>query len=407
MKIGHFTTGIWLPGGVASYIGRVSAGQRRIGHEIVYLDTIEPIAGVADASKAVHYVQEPGELYSSAKALGVDILHVHTVLPVGAQMKLPTIRTVHGHAPYCPSGGRFFKRSGQPCNRNYSLMGCGWNHFAQRCGSVRPKQMMVSFQNTWQEMRTLRLILTVTVSHFLKAQMVRAGYPEENIHVLHLPAPDVKNCVPPPRDGVPRFLFLGRITPSKGVDWLLRAVQQVQTPIHVDIAGSGDLEPEMRRLSEQLGLSDRVTFHGWVDSDRVNELLSHARALVFPSVWHEPGGTVAFEAMVNGRAVVMSLVGGMPEVVHEGQNGLLVAPNDAPALARTIGRLAGDWELAWRLGEAGRKTAAEEFTLDAHVAHLMDLYANSIAGFSVQSGASQPIALSRAGLPQRETVERL
>lgn len=163
---------------------------------------------------------------------------------------------------------------------------------------------------------------------------------------------------------------------NKGdIAWLLRAVQEVRAPVHLDIAGEGYEEPEMRRLAAHLGLDDRVTFHGWVSGDQVSALLSQSRALVFPSVWHEPGGTVAFEAMVNGRAVIMSRGGGMPEVITKGVNGLLVEPNDVPGLARAIEHLAQDWSLAHRLGEAGRQAAPESFSLRSHVEVLMGLYA--------------------------------
>ena len=223
-------------------------------------------------------------------------------------------------------------------------------------------------------MQTLNTIPTVTVSNFLKEQMVRSGYDPKLIHVLHLPAPEVKTYVPLPSAGVPRFVFLGRITPQKGVAWLLRAVKEVTVPIQVDIAGEGYEEPAMRRLAAQLGIEDRVTFHGWVSGKEVNSLLEGSRALVFPSVWHEPAGLVSLDAMASGRPVIASRAGGMPEVVEEGINGLLVKPNDTAGLAQAIERLAGDEILAEQLGKAGHEAAGTRYALDGHTARLMQLY---------------------------------
>ena len=358
---------------MASYIRRVSGEQERQGHEVLFIDVASAENPVAVNEQTV-LVKDEQDLFHACAKHHLDILHVHSVLSSRA-CPVPLIRTVHGHQPYCPSGGRFLKRQGQPCNRRYSLAGCALGHLKDHCGSVRPANILAEFRGTWAEMRTLRSIPTITVSRFLKEQMVRSGYAEERIHVLHLPAPDVKTYSPPPSEGIPRFVFLGRLTPEKGVSWLLRALKETTVPVHLDIAGEGFEEPELRRLAAQLNVQDRVTFHGWIDGERVHSLLREARALVFPSVWHEPGGTVAFEAMVNGRAVVMSRVGGMPEVISEEVNGLLVEPNDVAALARAIDRLAADWTGAKRFGDAGRKTASADYTLEAHVEKLIGFYA--------------------------------
>jgi glycosyltransferase involved in cell wall biosynthesis len=209
--------------------------------------------------------------------------------------------------------------------------------------------------------------------------MVRAGYPAERIEVLYLPAPAAKDYTPPPDAGPPRFVYLGRMIPHKGVDWLLRAAAQVKSDVAFDLAGTGNQEAEYRALSKTLGLDDKVTFHGWLTADQVTPLLRAARALVFPSIWHEPGGTVAFEAMTNGRAVIMSRVGGMPEVVEENVNGLLVESNDTDGLANAIDRLATDTALARRMGETGRALVSQRYTMDMHMDRLMAIYAGVIS----------------------------
>jgi len=229
------------------------------------------------------------------------------------------------------------------------------------------------------EMATLAKIPVVAVSHFLRNQMIQTGYDPALIHILHLFAPKVANETPPPNDAVPHFVFLGRIVPQKGLEWLLRALHQIKTPVHLDIAGEGYQLPDLQSLVQTLGLENNVTFHGWVDEHRVNELIRSARALIFPSVWHEPGGTVAFEAMAHSRAVIMSRVGGMPEVVLHERNGLLVDPNDIHLLTDSIERLAIDWNLAEQLGIEGRQMASGQYTLQNHMEQLMQFYHQTIA----------------------------
>jgi glycosyltransferase involved in cell wall biosynthesis len=382
MIIGHYAKGIFDPGGVSNYIRRVGRAQREQGHTVRLFDHLSRRDTENADSAEVQYAKDDGDLLDSARRAGVDVLHIHSNVVVGPEAPVPVIRTLHGHQPYCPSGTRYFKQQARPCNRTYSIPGCVWGHLFNRCGSIRPAYLIDDFRRTRQEMQTLRHIPVIAVSDYLRREMIKLGYPAERIHVLRTYAPEPKDYAPPSTTGQPRFVYIGRMTPEKGVSWFLRAVQQVKTSIAVDIAGEGPQEAELQRLSEQLGLTDRVTFHGWINGAQVHELLAGARALAFPSVWHEPGGAVAGEAMANGRAVIMSRVGGMPEYVEQDVNGLLVEPNDVAGLAQAIDRLATDWNLARRLGETGRQVSIERFSFRDHVQTLIGLYERCIFAHS-------------------------
>jgi len=385
MIIGHYNHEIWAKGGVATYIRRISAAQRSAGHTVYYF-TRYPCTG-SNECEAPITVTTDVDLVKRAEKLELDILHLHDGITTVPPQHLPIIRTLHGHAPYCPSGSKFLDRWKQPCNRPYSLYGCLWGHLVDHCGSIRLQKLSHNFHHLQQEKNTLPSIPVVTVSHFLKDQMVQSGYSADLIQVLHLFAPDQTNDSLPPNTGTPRFVFLGRITPQKGLDWLLRALKQVQSPIHLDIAGEGYQEPEIHQLVQQLGLSDLITFHGWVSPAQTNNLLRSARALIFPSIWHEPAGLVALEAMTNARAVIASCVGGIPEMVVHKETGLLIEPNNVSGLATSIECLATDWSLATQLGIAGRKMATEQFTLQRHFNQLMQLYQQTIQRQSVNQSS--------------------
>ena len=389
MKIAHCMQAmIWGPGGVRSYVRRISAAQREAGHEIYYVVAGGLMPEPFDPEGIeILQVQDAADLSRQIAHYHLDVVHAHSILFHNTHPGSVTLRTLHGHQPYCPSGTRYLRREDTPCGRSYSLTGCLWGHVVDRCGSARPANIVRNFRATHDEMRTLAGTPVVTVSHFLHREMLRAGYREDLVTVLHLPTPIIEVYEPPPRLSPPRFLFLGRITPQKGVEWLLRAVQEAPG-VHLDIAGDGYLGPEMRLLAERLRLSDRVTFHGWVDEQTTFRLLAHARALIVPSVWHEPGATVAFEAMAHGRAVVGSRVGGIPELVKSDTTGLIVAPNDIHGLAQAITRLAQDWELARAMGQRGRGEAQRHFSLDRHMRMLYQLYDRYMAYNKQGSGSA-------------------
>jgi len=298
----------------------------------------------------------------------------------------PMIRTIHSHQPYCPSGGRYFNRSNKACNRNFSVLGCGLHAFTEHCLSIRPERMAKSFRSTSWARETLKHIPAITVSRFIKDQMARAGYCADNISVIYLPAFLPFDPLPPPVDELPHFTFLGRLTRLKGVDWLLRAVSKVESNIHVDIGGEGDQTESLKRLTKKLHLSDMVTFHGWLPAEAARELVNKSRAVVFPSIWHEPGGSVAYEAMASARAVIASRVGGISEAILPEVVGIQVEAGDTEGLAMAIDRLAQDYDAAREMGLNGRKRFVENYTLDRHMIQLTELYNNTIENYHRSHG---------------------
>ncbi|MDR3638167.1 MAG: glycosyltransferase family 4 protein [Isosphaeraceae bacterium] len=373
MNIGHYMPGIWDRGGVGAYLLRVGRAQRASGHKVTFLDSLDRYAEVGDPGERP-VVVEPRALGARAKALGLDVLHLHAGVPEPPAGGPRVVRTVHDHRPYCPSGGRYLKRTDTPCDRAYSAFGCFWGHVVDRCGSVRPAKMVENFTATWDDQRVLAAVPSIAISRFVKEQMIRSGYDGGRIHVVTNPAPPVRPYDPPPRTGSPRFVFIGRLVVHKGLQWLLRALARAGQAIALDVAGEGPYRAELEQLTDRLGLSDVATFHGWVDEAGVDRLVANARGVVFPAVWHEPAGLAALDGSARGRAVIGSRCGGLPEYAIEGQNALLVDPNDDLGLADALTRLADDWELAARLGAAGHALAAETFSLERHLAELERVY---------------------------------
>ncbi|TLS43624.1 glycogen synthase [Streptomyces montanus] len=182
----------------------------------------------------------------------------------------------------------------------------------------------------------------------------------------------------------PYVLFVGRITRQKGVPQLLRAVRDIDPAAQVVLcAGAPDtpeIDQEFRALFQELSRVRAGVY--WIPQmlprPDVIQLLTHAAVFVCPSVY-EPLGIVNLEAMACGTPVVASRVGGIPEVVEDGETGLLVpveekAEDNVARLARALDLLLADPAAARRMGEAGRERAVREFGWDAVARRTVQLY---------------------------------
>ncbi len=157
-----------------------------------------------------------------------------------------------------------------------------------------------------------------------------------------------------------RLLFVGRLEPMKGVDTLLQAFAKVRVQLpdwSLRIAGDGGERLGLQRLSARLGLDDVVTFTGMQSHDAV--LKEFAEAEIFCGLSRsEALGNVFLEAQASGCAVLATKTGGIPDIVADGQAGLLVPVDDVDAAATALVRLASDTELRRRFATAGRANAA-------------------------------------------------
>jgi starch synthase len=238
----------------------------------------------------------------------------------------------------------------------------------------------------------------VAVSAGMRTDILEAypGVDPDRVHVIHngidteLYAPDPATDVLE-RIGVdlsrPYIAFVGRITRQKGVPHLLRAGLQFDPAVQlVLLAGAADT-PELKAETDAAIADLRASRDGvfvvseMLPREEVRQVLTHAMAFCCPSVY-EPLGIVNLEAMACATAVVASRVGGIPEVVEHESTGILVdldpaEPEDFERrFAEAVNRLAGDAELAARMGRAGRQRAVAEFGWDAVARRTRDLYAS-------------------------------
>ncbi len=176
--------------------------------------------------------------------------------------------------------------------------------------------------------------------------------------------------------GVPVVGSVGRFVAYKGYEYLLEAARLVQQKIPEArwiLVGDGELRGALEAQCRRLGLEKAVRFAGW--QERVAEHLALFDLFVLPSLG-EHFGRVLLEAMAMAKAVVATNAGGVPEIVRDGETGLLVPPADPEAMAAAVVTLIQDRALASRLGAAGRRRVESEFSLGRHVEAVEAVYAS-------------------------------
>jgi glycosyltransferase involved in cell wall biosynthesis len=205
---------------------------------------------------------------------------------------------------------------------------------------------------TWYERQVQRLMrspdVVISPSRFLAAFYKERGFfPDSRVEILPNPAPDI---VPPIRvcqtqnKKILRVLFAGQLEKHKGILTLLEVARRMEGAIELHIAGEGSLS---EFVTERSNLDAHVHYHGFVSFEHLEDLLGICDVCVVPSLCYENSPTVIYESLQAGVPVVASHIGGVGELVQDGQNGFLVPPGDADALIRAFGRfLDSSWPLA-------------------------------------------------------------
>ncbi|CAN5606231.1 hypothetical protein BH24ACT20_BH24ACT20_03350 [soil metagenome] len=181
---------------------------------------------------------------------------------------------------------------------------------------------------------------------------------------VNLDRPPVENDAD---DGMPIVLAVGRMIERKGFPVLVRAAKKLRGRARVVIVGGGEYEPVVRQEIERHEVGDVVRLAGRLSNEELSDLYRRCAVFCLPAIVDSRGeteglGVVLIEAMSHGKPVVASRLGGIVDAVEDGENGLLIPPDDPEALANALLRVFESPELAAKLGEAGRERSKRLFS---------------------------------------------
>ena len=312
-----------------------------------------------------------------------DIVHIQniahqispSVLYAAAERRVPIVMTVSDFKLVCPATSMINGRTGEVCKKCF--VGRYWNVVRDRCqdGSLAASLLVAAEMTIHHRVlkvyeRQVRLFLAENETR--RRTLVEGGIHPDRVRVLTQPF-DAQSYRPLPISGR-RVLFFGRLDPDKGVDLLVEAA--ADSGVDVDIVGRGTEEESLRRLADRIA-PGRVRFHGPRYGAELEALISGACATVLPSRQMEGTPYAVLQSYAWGRGVVATAVGSLPEVVADGQTGLLVATGDAAALSSALRRIVDHPDLAAELGRRAREEVLRRNSPDAYYAMLMDAYAEA------------------------------
>lgn len=303
-----------------------------------------------------------------------DVAHLHiyygrlttAILDPLRASGIPIVQSLHEYKLACPI--YTMERQGQTCED--CVNGSTLNLLRHGCKGSRLRSVIsfAEYHASRLQGDVRKIDRFICVSDFQRNILTRAGIPETKMTTLHN---FVDSAQLVPKGKVERgdyFLYFGRIERLKGVATLIEAARR--SGLALRIAGTGTWSAEMRTA---IGKLANIEYLGFVSGELLRHLVAGAKAVVVPSEWYENCPMSVLEAKAVGTPVVGARIGGIPELVRDGEDGFLFDAGDAEDLARALEAMAGADIAA--MGAAARADVAARFSPDAHLAALLDTYA--------------------------------
>lgn len=313
-----------------------------------------------------------------------DLVHIHgfihemstSILPALKKAGLPVIQTLHDYKIVCPN--TTFISQETICER---CRGHRYYNIARyRCkrGSLMAS-VLAGAEMYFHEIFRLyepNIDLFISPSDFLAAKVQEHG--------IRKPIVTIPNFINPgqfqPRyEPENYFIFVGRLVRTKGILTLLEAMRRIDTTAELRIAGAGELEAELRAFVATHGLNN-VKFLGHLDTAQLTRTMQGALFTVQPSEWYENYSMTVIESLACGTPVVGARIGGIPEQIRDGRNGLLFESGNAAELAEKMQALLDQRELAIEMGRNGRRQVEKVNGPDAHYEQTLRAYEQVLEG---------------------------
>lgn len=347
--------------------------------QVNYWDSPSIIEKIRAAGRVIYSTEANEKLEDLIKATRPDIAHLHLIyhqippsfMSVLKRFNIPIVHTLHDYKPICPTYS--LVANNEICER---CKGQRFYHAAlQRCNH---ESFFSSLVNT-VEMYFHHLAgyydipdVFITPSNFMREKMIEFGMPPEKL--FHIPNfVEIRNA-DPRHLRKKQLIYVGRLVEIKGLLTLVEAMRQVGSDDYkLLIVGEGPQENELRERVTGYRLKN-IHFCGYQTKENVYRLLAESQFCILPSVVYENCPLSVLESMAVGTPVIGSRIGGIPELIADGQDGLLFEPRSADNLAEKINTLIADPSIARQMGELAREKIRENYNPTLHSQQVLRIY---------------------------------
>jgi glycosyltransferase involved in cell wall biosynthesis len=313
----------------------------------------------------------------------IDVAHAHniysrlttSVLDFLYKNNIPVLMTLHDYKLVCPSYKLMY--SGHICedciNNKYFM--AIWNRCHKNSIAASTVVCFEAYFNYLFNKYRKNVRFLISPSIFLKQKLIDFGWPPSQF--VYIP-----NFVDP-SEFLPRFnpgkyfLYLGRLSPEKGIPTLIEAFMKIASKkILLYIAGEGPVRNQLEIIASA---DSRIRFTGYLSGEMLKESIRKALAVIVPSEWYENAPISILEALAFGKPVVGARIGGIPEMIDEGINGYLFASGNADDLKEKLELiLSMSDEKISKMGQDSRQKIEREYNPELHYERLMDIYQKAL-----------------------------
>lgn len=313
-----------------------------------------------------------------------DIAHVHmidhqlspSILHAFRDHGIPVLQTCHQYKLVCPSYRLFIMHKNQVCEK--CVKGNFYHAMLERCHKESfAASALVAFESYVHKLMGIYNLIDIfhVPSRFLGQKLVEAGYSPDKIwHNFYTINLEDYPYHPKSTDYV---IYYGRLSEEKGVLTLLKAMLRAPE-VNLHIVGDGPQRPILENFVSKERLKT-VRFWGNQNGEALVRLVQQAKFVVVPSEWYDNSPLVIYESFSMGKPVIASALGGMPELVDDGENGFHFNAGEVEELAEKMRQLWHDPALCEKMGKNARHKAEAEFSPEAHYAKIIAVYEKLIA----------------------------
>lgn len=305
-----------------------------------------------------------------------DVVHVHNLYPLISpsvlvecrRAGLPVVMTVHNYRLICPNGLHMVHD--EVCDE--CADGHEYRCVSKRCEGSFFKSLGYALRNAIaRKLHLFRDNVTIyaALTEFQRRRLVAAGYPAERIAVV----PNMVNGIAAPAQELGDWVgYVGRVSPEKDIPTLM-GVAANEADVPFKAAGAYERMPQLLDEAPR-----NFEFLGHLHQEELRRFYRNSRIIVLCSTWYEGFPTILAQAMLHGKPIVCSRIGGLPEIVDDGVTGLLFEPGNAEDLASKIRYLWDRPDLCRQMGQAGREKALREYSPEKYYERLMAAYRTAI-----------------------------